>query len=405
MPEASVTHAVESAKQLDDAIVKAASLSNAVVNASFFGMHYSSATYKPWPAVNFQTLRTLGQWPGVGWANLNPSNGVFNWASLDAVVNASTSRGVDIIYSFYDVPPWASSGPGTCPSGVPVGSCDKPDLTAWKNFVTQITARYKGKIKYWELWNEPNSPNTGPGTVDEQIAMAAIAYPVIKATGGTVLSPTPQGMNAYQWLDNYFAAGGTAFTDIVSFHGYIDGPPEQIVTLVNNVKLTMSKHGLSALPLWDTEHSWGDSSWPFGATQDEQSAWLARYMVLSFTTGIARSIWYMYDEQHWGTLADQATEQMLEPGIAYQHIYKWMLGATMNSCTSSGNVYQCRLTRAGSYEAIIVWNVQTMDSQTARFTPPKGYTQHQTLDGKTVSIAAGAQVSVGMEPILIEKLR
>ena len=380
----------------------------ATVPASFFGMHYSSAQYQPWPGVQFSTLRTWDQYPGVSWADLNPSSGVYNWANLDTVVNAAVAHGVDIIYTFGYVPPWASSNPtGSCAGG-PVGTCYRPNPVAWQDFVTQITARYKGKIKYWELWNEPNAGNFWQGTPSDLVTMASAAYPIIAASGGTTLSPAPQGDNAYQWLGSYFAAGGGPYSDIVTFHGYVGGAPELINTLTAKVKSTMAQYGVSRW-VWDTEHSWGDSTWPFGATSDEQSAWLARYIVLSFSDGINRTVWYKYDgyegQPQWGTMFDATSKQMSKPGLAYQQVYKWIVGAKMDSCVLSGAVYQCHLTRATPYEALIVWNVDTMDSQPATFTPPTGYTQYQTLDGTTTSFGAGAQVPIGMKPILLERLK
>jgi hypothetical protein len=234
--------------------------------------------------------------------------------------------------------------------------------------------------------------------------MARVACSIIKRAGGTVLSPAPQGANAHLWLNDYFAQGGGACTDAVSFHGYLYGPPELIVPLVSNLRTVMLKYGLDGAQLWDTEHSWGDVSWPFGTTQDQRAAWLARYIVLSITSKVTRSIWYMYDSTEWGTLAEQSTERILKPGVAYEQIHKWTLGAVVRECALLADVYQCSLDRPETYQAQIVWNCKTMDGQTARFKPPSGYTQYQTLQGKTVKIALGASVPIGMQPVLIEKL-
>jgi hypothetical protein len=390
-PGASVAHVRGRGGQLEEATVKAASSGGIVVDATFFGMHTGSVTDGPWPKVSFQVLRTWDHWPGVSWADLNPSQAVFKWSNLDAVVDAAVSHGVDLVYTFGYTPSWVLSNP------------TDGGMKAWQTFVTEIVSRYQGRIRYWELWNEPNVEAFWGGTTAQLVTMASCAYGIIRNAGGAVLSPAPQGMNAHLWLDDYFAAGGGSFTDVVSFHGYVHGAPELIVSLVTDIRAVMARHGLSGAELWDTEHSWGDESWPLAATQDQRSAWLARFIVLSFASKIARSIWYMYDSKDWGTLADESSEQILATGVAYQQIYKWMLGATMSACTLSDNVYQCRLTRAGSYEGLIVWDVGAVNNQTAGFSVPSGFTQYQTLDGEIVSIAAGAQVPVGMKPILIEK--
>ena len=30
------------------------------------------------------------------------------------------------------------------------------DLSLWDNYLTRTVKRYKGKVKYWEIWNEPD---------------------------------------------------------------------------------------------------------------------------------------------------------------------------------------------------------------------------------------------------------
>ncbi len=66
-------------------------------------------------------------------------------------------------------------------------------------------------------------------------------------------------------MDGYFAAGGKSYLDI--FHGYLFGAPEGITALADKMKAVASKFNVIELPIWDTEHSWGDPTWPFGANQ------------------------------------------------------------------------------------------------------------------------------------------
>jgi polysaccharide biosynthesis protein PslG len=367
-----------------------------VVPASFFGMHYSSAQYQPWPAVGFRTLRTWDQWPGVAWANLHTARGVYNWTQLDIVVNAAVGHGADIVYTFGYTPLWAAASSTSAPT----------NMQDWRDFVAAITARYAGRIKYWELWNEPNAGNFWSGSNAQMLAMAQAAYPIIKAAGGTVLSPAPQG-NSTAWMDAYLSAGGAAYLDIISFHGYLVGPPEGIVGLADGYKAVANKHGLGAKPIWDTEHSWGDATWPFGANQDQQAAWLARFIPLSFSKGVVeRSFWYLYDsyqgQAQWGPLFDATSKQFSKPGIAYREVYNWMVNAAMEPCTLSNSIYQCRITRSGGYEGLIIWAASSNPSYTASYAAPTKYVRYKTLDATLVAISPGASLTLGMKPILLE---
>lgn len=372
-----------------------------LVPATFFGMHIAAQLHEGWPTVPFATQRIWDSWPLVSWDVIHTGPGRFNWAPLDALVADSERRGVDLIYTFGYVPRWASTNPtGDC-NGATAGSCYAPTTAAWNEFVRAATARYQGRIKYWEIWNEPDAGNFWKGSHAQMAEMTRQAYPIIKNTGGIVLSPAPQGMNAHRWLDLHFAATGTAYADIVAFHAYLHGAPETLKTLVDNIRAVQAKYGISAKPLWDTEHSWGDVSWPMGADEDQQSAWLARFLAMSYTVGIDRTIWYGWEHFDWGTLFDRRAKRITKAGVAYDEVYKWMIGSHFAPCTATGSVYQCRITRENGYEAIMLWN----SSATSAFTIPNGYTRLRTIEATARSVAAGEQITLGMKPILVEKLR
>lgn len=371
---------------------------NTVVPVQFFGMHLAAQTYTGWPSVNFLTQRTWDSWPGVSWSDLNPSQGTYDWTNLDTLVNDSLTHNVQLVYTFGYVPAWASTNPtGTC-DGNPDGTCYAPNMQPWKDFVTQITARYQGKIKYWELWNEPNASNFWKGTNTQLVAMAREAFTIIKNSGGIVLTPAPQGTSSSAWMDAYLGAGGKWYADIVAFHGYLYDAPEALIPLVDSMRSVQVKYNLGARALWDTEHSWGDSTWPMGADEDQQSAWLARFLVLSHIKGIQRSLWYGWEHFNWGTLYDRNTQLILKPGIAYREVYNWMISATFTSYTVNGDLYECNISRAGGYLGKILWST----GSAVNYIVPSGYIKLKTIDAQSSTIASGQTISIGMKPVLIQ---
>ena len=52
-------------------------------------------------------------------------------------------------------------------------------MSYWDNYVTAIATHAAGRIKYWELWNEPNEA-TYCGDMPTIITMAQHAYQIIK---------------------------------------------------------------------------------------------------------------------------------------------------------------------------------------------------------------------------------
>ena len=374
---------------------------------AYFGLHETDPAAHGWPSVGFGTFRTWNVYPHVSWANINTAKGVYDWTALDNLASLTQSHGVDLLYTFGRTPAWASSNPtGACTNN-PAGSCYTPaNEQYWKDFVTAISAHYAGKIKYWELWNEPNASNFWTGTTAQMVTMAQDAYQVIKANdpSAQVLGPAPQGTNAYKWMDAYLAAGGGAYADIIPFHGdlgFTDGvtnPPEGIAPLVANMKNVMTNHGQGSKQLWDTEHGWGrDTNLP---DQSKQAAWLARHAILSWSNGVARSIWYLWDGAGVGTLWDPVNG-IHQAGRAYGEVYKWLVGSTLTAPCSmaSDSTWTCFLTRADGHEAEIIWNSSGVTSAQTVSSP---YTQYYDLAGNTFAVPANGSVMIGPAPLLFQ---
>lgn len=83
---------------------------------------------------------------GVGWSDLEPEKGQFAWEKLDSLVSALESHHVGNILFTLDkyVPEWAGPeyGPPT-------------DVQDWADFSRAVAQRYKGRITYYQVWNEP----------------------------------------------------------------------------------------------------------------------------------------------------------------------------------------------------------------------------------------------------------
>lgn len=395
-----------------------------LVDSSFFGMHvnsYKNPDIVPFPVPdNFGSVRFLGL--GLEWHRLSPAEGVYDWEDMDISVKNVQDHGKEILFPLgTGIPQWALANPSDDSTGCV--NCYTPDIDAWKEFVTLITTRYDGnhghgKIKYWEIWNEPGDRN-GMGEVPDpfgkrMVELAKAAYPIIKAADpdNIVVSPSPQGINSYKWLDKYFAAGGDQYTDVIAFHSYLQGEePEIIITLIENVRKVQEKYPvLTGKPLWDTEHAWGDDftgmGGPFVVDEDAQCAWVARHKILSASLGIERSYWYMWNgwngQPHHGWLYNQSERRFRKPGVAYNEVFDWLVGAEIGTGYLSAGLYQCPIKRPDEYKGLIVWASSSNPSYTRSFKVPEGYKKYRTLDGGTENTSAGTVLTLTMKPILLE---
>jgi cellulase (glycosyl hydrolase family 5) len=374
----------------------------AAIPADYFGMSENQvAGSSPFPAVAFKTLR---MWDvGTRWSQIETSNGYYNWSKADKVVNLALSNGKDIMYTFGGTPTWASSNPTqACLYGY--GSCASPKyMSDLADFARQLATRYKGKIKYYELWNEPNDTHYYTGSMSAMVTMSQTIRDAVKSVDPTaiVLSPCPTWSSSGSptiWLASYLSAGGGAYFDIASYHAYA-GPnaPEFIVNSVQGIRNTLTNAGYGSKKIYITEGGWGQNK--YLTSTDLQSNFLARYYVLAWGKGLSKMVWYSYDNSGWDTLWT-STSGLLPPGNAYKQVVKWMTGATMTNCAQDSNsTWSCSLTRPNGYAAKIIWN----PAKTTGFNVPTSMVRKWTLSG-SLSNFSGGYVTVGPKPILVENM-
>ena len=325
---------------------------------------------------------------------MNPSAGVFDFSSLDTFLAANNNRSRDVIYTFGRTPQWASSQPDA--KGVGPGECAPPtNLQDWDNYVRAVVTHAAGRIKYWEIWNEPNLPMYYCGDIPTMVLLANHARRIIKGIdpSALILSPASTNAGGPDWLSSFLAQGGSAAIDIVAFHGYRTQKAEDIIPLIAKYKAVMKAKGVSGLPMWDTEANNKASQTP-----EVESAFLAKYFLLHWSEGVSRFIWYAYDAHtELGQLWDPDTTRASVASTAYVQIYDWMVGATLvRPCSkdAEGN-WSCGFTRNGN-QTEALWNSETATSVSVS---PE-FVQYRDLLGKTHPISHGT-VAVGSEPILL----
>jgi len=393
-------------------------------NSLFFGMQMNTGVlnHQPWPTPQFGTIRLWDT--NTTWQEINPAPGVYDWSVLDSWVSTAQSHGVtDIVYTFGKTPTWASSNPNniSCLASWGAGACDPPDdlnpdgtgtNQHWKDFVTAIATHGAGKIKYWEGWNEPENSAEWTGTVAQMARMAKDAKSIILGIDPTAVLLTPPSQDA--WFQQYVAAGGVQYADVVTFHGYFGlrcgafPDASRIANRVNDIQATLTAAGISGKPLWDTEASWGDEQTNCFTDQDQRAAFLAQFYLLHLSANVSRFYWYQWNNDRWGTLwssnpAPNGT--VLEPGAAYQQVYGWLVGNTLAApCNSSGTQWTCTLTGQNGYQAEAIWDTSQSCNQghcsTIDVLVDAKYSRSHDLTGNS-AIVANSRVAVGLKPILL----
>jgi len=131
---------------------------NKVIPRDYFGIHYQGAGDRQltgpassWGIFDAGSIRIWNL--GLNWRQIEPAQGIFDWALFDRLINSAAAAQMDVLYVLGQSPDWAA-GPhkgrfGSTYNPLPPRSADD-----WANYVTAVVRRYRGKIHAYELWNE-----------------------------------------------------------------------------------------------------------------------------------------------------------------------------------------------------------------------------------------------------------
>lgn len=396
------------------------------------GMHYHYTTTPPTDTTFALPTDVLRNWDMAysTWAGIQPSSPTsYNWSSLDYWLNkleAATPKG-QLLFNLGRPASWATKSTDTnCGTSTP-GSCHPPyDIDSanacaapatgtgnciWKTWVYNVIAHVKSVAPdvfiHFEVWNEPNANYWLPNNdYAHMVRLQTDAYNVIHANCDhcDLHSPAPQGSSAQTWMGAYLAAGGNKNVDAIDWHPYGSNTPEARIGYVDNMKSVMSSNGVGSKSLWATEWYWSNCT---GMNDDTEAAFLARTFIVLDWKGVAGAIWYAYEDNMFDN--GPATCGVTYSGqhkdaIAYKQVYSWLKGNTA-SCTNSGTVYSCAVSRPtdSSYNGKIQWDTS---STTTRSWSATGFTQWRQIDASTIHPTNGAAsitpTTTGNKPIILE---
>ncbi len=203
------------------------------------------------------------------WSGIEARPGEWNFSMPEAYVNKTLAAGMTPLIVLAATPEWASTEPerGTY---IGKGAYAPPKNVAdWGNYCRRMAERFKGRVKHYEIWNEPNGNSLGPrgfffhGDVKAYFELVKTAWLAIKEADPDALILAPSGTgNFFPFLDKFMELGGGDYFDILSIHTYCTPLPPEIGYYFNNEKNYLSRIERSreimkkyghAKPIWNTE--------------------------------------------------------------------------------------------------------------------------------------------------------
>jgi len=164
-----------------------------------------------------------------GWARTETRKGAYDFAWLDSIVDNLLRRGLTpwmcLCYGNGLYTPEAAKvfGAVGCP---PIKTAEERE--AWHAYVAALTAHYKGRVAWYEVWNEPDGVwcwKHGPDGkeygefVKATAAAARSGDAQAKIIGGSTC------LRDLAWLNDVLATGAGACMDALTYHSY--SPDEQ----------------------------------------------------------------------------------------------------------------------------------------------------------------------------------
>ena len=366
-----------------------------------FGQHVAQIA-QAWPTDLPATSIRLWD-AGVRWNQIEPQQGRFNWAPLDAAVENTQAAGVtDILYVLGSTPRWAARNPDL-PGLYGPGTTSLPsDLEYYLDFVRAVVQRYQGRITGYQIWNEANTRSFYEGDWTALAQLTKRTYDTVKlldpsaqvvAASSTVIPGRPfQRESFFVRYAKALRARGTP-VDAMAVHLYpvdtTQGPDARAQSIAA-VQRALDRLGINR-PVWDTEVAYGDRRPGLPrVVPDEQTAatYVARTFIDAATLGIARTYWYGWDIGVLGI--DMTSPTGVTPaGRAFLTVRDWLTDARPAGCQDVGTVRRCQFTAADGSAFAIAWGQGQIDASGL---------QVCRLDG---TCADGGVTMVDAQPVLL----
>lgn len=288
------------------------------------------------------------------WADIEPEekgrfvdkHGETTWAKYDHIVALAEDLGLELIVRLDTSPRWAR--PGNPHVATP------PDqLEDYGDYVEAVVARYTGRVRYYQIWNEPNlavewgnrpvDPVGATELLQEGYTRAKRADPNVVVLA-PALAPTiaqgPDALNELIFLQRMYDAGAAAYFDVGSVqayglrHGPDDrrlGPGDVNFSRPILYREVMVRNGDATKPVWASEVGWNvpprsvPEPYLWGQVTEDQQA---RYTVRAFERARQEwpwmgviNVWYLKraDNREMDTLL--AGFRLLDPDFTPRPVY------------------------------------------------------------------------------------
>jgi hypothetical protein len=146
------------------------------------------------------------------WNAVEPEEGKWSWELLDHQMKYLDELHIAYGGILAGNPDWNSKDAR--------GSLPVKNLAGWSRYVTEVVKHARGRVRYWEIWNEPPNGTGADQTPADYARIVIAAYDAAKAVDPKCQIGIAAKSVAINYLDQAIAAGAKGHFDYVTLHPY-----------------------------------------------------------------------------------------------------------------------------------------------------------------------------------------
>ena len=229
----------------------------------------------------------------IEWGGIQPQRGVWNFEKMDFLVNAYEMVGIEHQAMFAFTAQWAATPERQKSKNWLDWNRSMPDLDAWREYVRTVADRYRGRIRYWEVWNEPDLGGFNQMSLEEYVQLQKATYEelsthvpeAIVMTGGFATMTDHPGKKSPTFHRDYLNLAKGAF-EVHAYHEH--GSFQQFAQVVDERFLPMRRETGTTVPWYSNEtaiHS-------LNGAERNQALTLFKKLIFAWSRGAIGYTWY-----------------------------------------------------------------------------------------------------------------
>jgi len=330
-----------------------------------------------------------------GWHRTEREKGVYNFDWIDSVIDNFVKRGIEPwvclcygndLYTEIGKEYLASVG---CP---PIHSNEEKN--GWENYVKAFVSRYRGKVTYYEIWNEPDSDgmwrSCGSNATEYGNFVIATAKAVKEANENAKVIAGSIFRRELTFINQAFKTGMGDYIDYITFHEYTPDETKVFeraktlkaiadkyndkIQIIQGESGSQSKHG-----------GWG-ALWRGAWTEEKQAKQLARHTIADLMTDVFFMSYFSCMDMNEAF----ASKKEFSENKKIEYAYFGVLGAEIDENGKSVGEYY----KKPSYFTLQnIASVFSEDCKTCElpviFTPEHSWRIYETDTGRNKAITGG----------------